>query len=218
VVGYYAINRKVANNSNLSIVSNPGISQLYNATKFSGRNKKKLGIGVFNALVAPTTATVLDKLSIPIAFVMGITQFSTYSGAQTIAGSLDYFYSFTPPHAILMEKPTFKGRTYNGMKVEGLLPNSRMVQGIFDDLNDSTRSLWAYPDTKVWDADRNTNEFVKAMSEWRNHGLLAFTLNLQGGSPYGYSNKQPWHNSAIEQYWFIAKGIYDALEENFESS
>ena len=59
--GYYAINNKVANNSNLSVVSNPGISQLYNATKFSGRNKKKLGIGVFNALVAPTTATILDK-------------------------------------------------------------------------------------------------------------------------------------------------------------
>jgi hypothetical protein len=59
--GYHAVNSKVANNSNLSIVSNPGISQLYNAAKFSGRNKKKLGIGVFNALVAPTTATVLDK-------------------------------------------------------------------------------------------------------------------------------------------------------------
>lgn len=94
--------------------------------------------------------------------------------------------------------PTFKGRTFNGMKVQGLLPNSRMVQGIFDDLNDSTRHLWAYPDTKKWDPDRNTNEFVDAMSDWKKHGLLAFTLNLQGGSPYGYSNKQPWYNSAID--------------------
>ena len=25
------------------------------------------------------------------------------------------------------------------------------------------------------------------MPEWRRHGLLAFTLNLQGGSPQGYS-------------------------------
>jgi hypothetical protein len=95
-------------------------------------------------------------------------------------------------------EPTFKGRTYNGMKIQGLLPNSRMVQGIFDDLNDSTKNLWAYADTKVWDADRNTNEFVNAMSEWRKHGLLAFTVNLQGGSPYGYSQKQPWYNSAID--------------------
>jgi hypothetical protein len=36
------------------------------------------------------------------------------------------------------------------------------------------------------------------MTEWRRHGLLAFTINLQGGSPQGYSNEQPWHNSAIE--------------------
>jgi hypothetical protein len=28
--------------------------------------------------------------------------------------------------------------------------------------------------------------------------LLAFTINLQGGSPQGYSREQPWHNSAIE--------------------
>ena len=95
-------------------------------------------------------------------------------------------------------KPTFHGRVYNGMKIQGLLPNSRMVQGIFDDLNDSTRHLWAYPDTRVWDPERNTNEFVKAMPQWKSHGLLAFTVNLQGGSPYGYSNKQPWYNSAID--------------------
>ena len=41
-------------------------------------------------------------------------------------------------------------------------------------------------------------EFIAAMPEWRAHGLLSFTLNLQGGSPQGYSSKQPWHNSAFE--------------------
>ena len=94
-------------------------------------------------------------------------------------------------------EPTYKGRTWNGKKVEGLLMNSRMVQGIFDDRNPDTRDKWAYPDTKTWDPDRNTREFVAAMPEWRKHGLLAFTINLQGGSPQGYSKDQPWHNSAI---------------------
>jgi hypothetical protein len=94
-------------------------------------------------------------------------------------------------------EPTYKGRTWNGQKIEGLLMNSRMVQGIFDDLNPETVSRWAYPDTKRWYADRNTREFVAAMPEWRRHGLLAFTLNLQGGSPTGYSKDQPWHNSAF---------------------
>jgi hypothetical protein len=96
-------------------------------------------------------------------------------------------------------KPTYAGRSWNGKKIEGLLMNSRMVQGTFDDLNPETAGRWAYPDTKSWDAERNNREFLAAMAEWRRHGLLAITVNLQGGSPEGYSNKQPWHNSAITE-------------------
>jgi hypothetical protein len=94
-------------------------------------------------------------------------------------------------------RPTYPGREWQGHRIEGLLFNSRMVQGIYDDLNPDTRSRWAYPDTNVWDADRNTREFLAAMPEWKRHGLLAFTLNLQGGSPEGYSKAHPWHNSAF---------------------
>ncbi len=67
--------------------------------------------------------------------------------------------------------------------------NSRMVQGIYDDRNPETRDRWKYPDTDKWDAERNTREFIAAMPEWRKHGLLAITLNLQGGSPQGYSKE-----------------------------
>ena len=95
-------------------------------------------------------------------------------------------------------KPTYPGRSYKGMKIEGLLMNIRVVQGIFDDLNAATRARWAYPDTGKWDPERNTREFVAAMPEWRRHGVLAFTVNLQGGSPEGYSKEQPWENSAID--------------------
>ena len=95
-------------------------------------------------------------------------------------------------------RPTYAGRSWKGHRVEGLLMNARMVQGIFDDLNPDTRAQWAYPDSGVWDPERNTREFLAAMPEWRRHGLLAVTLNLQGGSPQGYSQAQPWHNSAFE--------------------
>jgi len=94
--------------------------------------------------------------------------------------------------------PTYPGREYMGSKIEGLLMNSRVVQGIFDDSNPETRERWRYPDTGKWDPERNTREFIAAMPTWRAHGLLAFTLNLQGGSPEGYSKGQPWRNSAIE--------------------
>ena len=94
-------------------------------------------------------------------------------------------------------RPTYAGRVWHGHKIEGLLLNSRMVQGIFDDLNPATVSRWAYPDTGKWDPERNTREFLAAMPEWRRHGLLAFTINLQGGAPIGYAKEQPWLNSAI---------------------
>lgn len=108
-------------------------------------------------------------------------------------------------------KPTYEGRTYNGMKIEGLLMNARMVQGIFDDLNPETRSRWAYPDTRRWDPERNTREFLAAMPEWRRHGLLAFTINLQGGSPEGYSKGQPWENSAFDAGGDLRPAYMDRL-------
>ena len=93
-------------------------------------------------------------------------------------------------------EPTYAGRRHRGRKVEGLLLNARMVQGIFDDLNPATRGRWDYPDGP-WDAERNTAEMIAAMPAWHAAGLGAFTLNLQGGSPEGYSQEQPWHNSAF---------------------
>lgn len=95
-------------------------------------------------------------------------------------------------------EPTYPGRRWRELKIEGLLMNSRMVQGIFDDENPETKSKWAYPDTGIWAPDRNLREFVEAMKDWRNHGLLAFTVNFQGGSPEGYSKEQPWYNSAFK--------------------
>ncbi len=88
--------------------------------------------------------------------------------------------------------PTYPGRHWNGHRIEGLLLNSRMVQAVFDDLNSETVQRWAYPDTGKWDAERNVSEFIEAMRQWKAHGLLAVTVNFQGGSPEGYSKTQTW--------------------------
>lgn len=40
-----------------------GMPQLYNASKFSGRTKKGLGIGIFNALSAPTYGTAFNTVT-----------------------------------------------------------------------------------------------------------------------------------------------------------
>jgi hypothetical protein len=113
-------------------------------------------------------------------------------------------------------RPTYEGRSWQGHKIEGLLLNSRMVQGIFDDLNPETVAKWSYPDSKRWDAERNTREFIEAMPEWRRHGLLAFTICLQGGSPQGYSQNQPWHNSAIEANGRLRGDYMQRLERVLE--
>lgn len=113
--------------------------------------------------------------------------------------------------------PTYAGRTWTTSKgesfpIEGLLMNSRMVQGIFDDLNPDTRGQWAYPDTKTWDPNRNTKEFIEAMPTWREYGLLGFTINLQGGCPYGYCSTQPWDNSAFAPDGSLRTDFMNRLE------
>jgi hypothetical protein len=117
-------------------------------------------------------------------------------------------------------KPTYAGRSWNGRKIEGLLMNSRMVQATFDDLNPETAARWAYPDMKKWDPERNVREFLAALPDYRRHGLLAVTLNFQGGSPEGYSNKQPWQNTAFTddgglrpEYLSRMERVLDKLDE-----
>ena len=79
--------------------------------------------------------------------------------------------------------PTHLGRTHEGHSVQGLLFNVRAVQAIYDDANPETRCHWAYPDSGVWDPERNVKEFCAALPSWRDHGVLACTVNLQGGGP-----------------------------------
>jgi hypothetical protein len=121
---------------------------------------------------------------------------------------------------LIDNRPTYPGRTFRGHPIEGLLLNSRMVQATFDDANPATRSRWAYPDTSQWDPERNLREFLAALPTYREHGVLALTLNLQGGSPEGYSKEQPWDNSGFTpegelkaDYLARLRRILDAMDE-----
>jgi len=135
----------------------------------------------------PWLARLLFALSISVA--ASGTESTPPQTAVSVVG--DQFY--------INGKPTYDGRSWHGHKIQGLLLNARLVQGIFDDRNTNTVSWWSYPDIRRWDPERNTREFIAAMPEWRRKGLLAFTINLQGGSPRGYVSAQPWHNSAFEE-------------------
>jgi hypothetical protein len=99
----------------------------------------------------------------------------------TLAGAVPALGAAEPPRRtevsirgeqfLLNGKPTYAGRSYQGLKIEGLLMNVRAVQAIFDDLNPETRGRWAYPDTGIWDPERNTREFIAALPEWQEPAL-----------------------------------------------
>jgi hypothetical protein len=113
--------------------------------------------------------------------------------------------------------PTYKGRTWRGWRIEGLLMNSRMIQATFDDTNPETRGRWAYPDSGEYDAERNTREFIAALPVYREHGLLAVTVNFQGGSPEGYSKEQPWINTAFNPDGSLKPDYVDRMRRVIEA-
>lgn len=62
-MGYDDVKTFVGVNPNWVIEKNPSTAQLINATKFSGRNQHKLGIGVFNAIEAPREAVIRNTVT-----------------------------------------------------------------------------------------------------------------------------------------------------------
>lgn len=108
-------------------------------------------------------------------------------------------------------KPTHEGQRYKGINVEGLLLNSRMANGIFDDENPLTHYLWRYPDTGEWDADRNTDELIAMLPVYKSHGLDAICVNLQGASPLGYYRSDEAGLAALMER--IREAHPDAAEE-----
>jgi len=64
--------------------------------------------------------------------------------------------------------------TYRGAKAEGLLLNVRMVNATFEDQR-----------RPEFNAKANTDEFIARIPDYVEHGVRAFTLNLQGCTP-GY--------------------------------
>ena len=72
--------------------------------------------------------------------------------------------------------------TYQGTRAEGLLMNVRMVNAVFED---TTRT--------DFDPEANTDAFISQIPDYVAHGVLGFTLNLQGGMP-GYEGAR---NSAF---------------------
>jgi hypothetical protein len=68
--------------------------------------------------------------------------------------------------------------TYEGTRAEGLLLNVRMAHALFEDRNPETSP-------QGFDPEKSTAAFIEKIPDYVASGVLAFTVNLQGGDP-GY--------------------------------
>lgn len=104
----------------------------------------------------------------------------------------------------------------------GRLMNSRMVQATFEDENPETVDFFSYPDGSPYDPERQTDEFIAALPEYRRHGVIAATVNFQGGYPRYHVHLsrdqilQDWENNAYTPKgglkWCYARRMQRVIE------
>jgi len=61
--GFIPVKNLADSNAAYTIVKNPDVTRLYNAVKFSGRNKHNLGIGIFNSVTEPVHALLHNAVT-----------------------------------------------------------------------------------------------------------------------------------------------------------
>ena len=91
--------------------------------------------------------------------------------------------------------------TYPGTPAEGLLMNVRMVNSTFEDRKRTD-----------FNSDENTVRFISKIPEYKSYGVLAFTLNLQGGFP-GYEGAV---NSAFRPNGTLRKSYTSRIKRVIE--
>lgn len=99
------------------------------------------------------------------------------------------------------DKLTYSDLPYVNPEVLGKLLNFRAVQATFDDENPQTRTMWKYPDGSEYDPERQTNEFIAHLPEYKKYGVIGFTINFQGGGPVArkFTSRQKWINTAFRE-------------------
>ena len=98
-------------------------------------------------------------------------------------------------------KPTYSHIPDVNPDALGKLFNFRAVQATFEDKNPRTRIIWRYPDGTEYNPERQTDEFIAHLPEYKRHGVIGFTINFQGGGPKEgkFTSGQEWINTAFRE-------------------
>lgn len=103
-------------------------------------------------------------------------------------------------------------------KYQGLLMNARFIQGVFKDVQDPQRFNRF---RRNFDPDQNSDELIRALSEWYRHGLRAFTVGFQGGGTCFTIDSRTIENNPFSEdgktiaadYLYRMKKIIEAADE-----
>ncbi len=96
-LNYYNVTNNLKTNEIIS--NNPSETQLYNATKISGKTNNNLGIGFFNAIAAPMYATVTDttigdsKKADRRIQTAPLTNYNVFSLSKTFNKNSEWYFS-----------------------------------------------------------------------------------------------------------------------------
>lgn len=135
-----------------------------------GRSISALAIAWFHFSVPVSCA--------PPAFDASVRNAGTPGGAGAAAAEERPFAALTEV-SIKESAWHLNGKiTYPGARAEGLLLNARMANATFEDTNPATRPAG-------FDPEKNVEAFLAKLPDYVAHGVLGFTLSLQGAHP-GY--------------------------------
>lgn len=85
-------------------------------------------------------------------------------------------------------KKTYTELAGSDPAIHGLLFNTRLIQGVFDDRNPENRGKYDRFG-KRFSPEQNTDDLIAALPAWYEKGVRAITVGLQGGGPiYTYED------------------------------
>ncbi len=151
----------VNDNAGYSIVKNPGITRLYNATKFSGRTSGNLGIGILNSVSVPMYATVRKDGKDSTILTEPLTNYNIVVFDQALKNRSSI--SFTNTNVLR------KGNTRNANV-------SSLDLSLFDKSNNYNLS-WTGRYSSIWGKNGAYNGFTSALSYGKVSGKFQFGAN-----------------------------------------
>ena len=122
--------------------------------------------------------------------------------------------------------------TYSGAAIaaEGRLLNVRMAQAVIDDFDEDIHPEWHdcaatgkvendFLRAGLWSPRRHTARLIAALPAWRTHGVLAFTVSLQGGCQCGLGVVGPDQTGVLDFNPFGVQGTqcFDHWRGNVDS-